>query len=661
LDISNILNYFNFSIKILKENMLKKLVLLTATILCLTLHASYAQSYPKEVKKLISRADNYYEVDEFHNALPLYIEAEKLVPKDPMISYRVAECYFELGHELKALPYLDASEKGNLKEPELLFMLGSANHKAHKFDKAITYLRNYKTHVNPKDKARLEEVDLLINNCSNGKEMVKNPKSKVVIKNLGPGINSPYNDFSPVVSADETILIFTSRRENTTGGKKDDSNEYFEDIYMSVKSDTVWTTAVNMGTTINSTSHDASVGLSPDGQELFIYRATPANGGDLYVSTLTGTVWSEPKPLGSTINTSAWEPSASTTADENIIFFTSNRKGGYGGRDIYMSRKLANGEFGPAVNLGPKINTKFDEDCPFIHADGKTLYFSSKGHKSMGGFDIFLCTIDLETGQITSEIENIGYPINTADDDVFFVWSADNKRAYFASEREGGYGLKDIYMLEREDADADLAVLKGKVISCDGATPVAATIIVTDLDTQQPVGIYNSNASSGRYTVILPAGKNYGVTVEAQGYLFYSKNIDIPKLDHYVEYKDEICLSKLKKGSTIVLRNVFFDVDKATLRKESEAELERLFKILTLNPSLKIEIGGHTDSDGSDLHNLKLSEARAKTVYDYLVAKGISKEMLRWKGFGESQPQVPNDTPENKQLNRRTEIKILEE
>ena len=644
--------------------MLKKIIILAIfSVLMSTIAANAQKSYTKEVKKLLEKGDGYLEVDDINGAIPYYLNAEKLVPKDPEISYKIAQCYFELRHEIKALPFLEAAKKGDIGEPDLLRMLGEAYHKAHMFDKAIVTLKTYRNMVSPKEKEVLEEIDLLINNCVNGKVMVQNPTSKITIKNLGPGVNTEFNDFAPVVSADEGTLIFTSRRDNTTGGGREASNnEWYEDIYMSVKSDTVWTTAVNMGPTINTASHDASVGLSPDGQELFIYRATPSNGGDLYLSTLTGTVWSEPKKLSSNINTSSYrEPSATTTSDENIILFTSDKKGGYGGLDIYMTTKQANGEFGPAINLGPKINTKYDEDCPFIHANGKSLYFSSKGHKSMGGYDIFLCTIDVKTGEILTEVENIGYPINTADDDVFFVWTADNKRAYFASEREGGFGEKDIYMLTREDADADLAVLKGKIISCDSKKPVAATIIVTDLTTQEIVGIYNSNASSGKYTVILPAGKNYGITVEAQGYLFYSKNIDIPKLDHYVEYKDEICLSKLKKGTTIVLRNVFFDVDKATLRKESEDELERLEKILKLNPTIQIEIAGHTDSDGSDEHNLKLSDARAKAVVDYLIAKGVDKAMLKWVGYGESKPQVANDTPENKQLNRRTEIKILEE
>jgi outer membrane protein OmpA-like peptidoglycan-associated protein len=394
---------------------------------------------------------------------------------------------------------------------------------------------------------------------------------------------------------------------------------------------------------------------------MFVYRHNKVDGGDLYISELKGTEWSSPKNLGPNINTKAWEPSASITSDERVLFFVSTKPGGFGGRDIYMSRKLPNGEFALSVNLGPKINTEFEEDCPFIHADGKTLYFSSKSKKSMGGFDIFSCTINTETGQVLTDPVNIGYPINTAGDDVFFVWSADNKRAYFSSVREGGYGDKDLYVLERDDANAALVVFKGRVISCMENTPVGATIIVLDNATGKPVGIYNSNSSTGKYTIVLPAGKNYGISVEAPGYLFYSKNIDIPFLNHYMEILDTVCMDPIKIGKKIVLRNVFFDLDKATLRSESEAELERLHEILVKNPHIKIQILGHTDSDGSDEHNLRLSDARAKSVVDYMVKKGVDVGRMKFHGFGETKPVAPNDTPENKQLNRRTEFEILEE
>ncbi|MBC7451117.1 MAG: PD40 domain-containing protein, partial [Cytophagales bacterium] len=491
------------------------------------------------------------------------------------------------------------------------------------------------------------------------KALMANPVS-VRIDNASEVINSEYDEKSPSITADGRTLIFTSRRPNTTGGKIDPVDGfYYEDLYQSTKVNGKWTAPIDIGNGINTEKHDACVAISPDGMELIIYRNSGNDGGDLYVSTLNGSIWNIPKKYGKTINTNDWEPSASITADEKTIFFTSDRIGGRGGMDIYMTKLLPSGEFGPAILLGPKINTPLDEDAPFIHADGKTLYFSSKGHKSMGGYDIFSCTINTDNGEVLTEPKNIGYPINTADNDVFFVWSADGKRAYFSSIREGGYGEKDIYMLEREESKVALAVLKGLIVSCDLNKPVAATIQVTDLTTQKLVGVYNSNSKTGKYTVVLPAGKNYGISVEAPGYLFQSKNIDIPSLETYLEIVDTICLSQMKVGTSIVLRNVFFDVNKSILRPESVQELDRLTDILKKNPSLKIEISGHTDSDGNDDANLKLSNDRAKAVVDYLIAKGIPANRLTWKGYGETAPMAQNDTPENKQQNRRTEFKVL--
>lgn len=640
-----------------------RLTVICIVTLLITVQQGWAQKLSKESQKTLKEANLAYDGEEYLIALPLFLQVYKEIPADPELNFKIGKCYHEGNHETVALTYLEKSKKGDWDDPELLYLLGHAYHKAHKFDQAIAYFNQYKSLLDPKKNPdEYNEIPQLIQYCKNGKEMVAKPKSKIRIVNLGKEINSQYIEHTPVISADESLLIFTSCRETNIGGEKSDvTGYYYEDLYTSVKSDTSWSTAVNMGTIVNTNKADATVGLSADGHELLIYRDDGHNNGDLFRSVLTGTVWSEPKPFGHTVNTHHREPHGSITADDKVLFFVSDRPGGFGGLDIYMSKRLENGDFGPAKNLGPKVNTKSDEHGTFIHADGKTLYFSSRGHKSMGGYDIFQTTINVETGEILSEVENVGYPINTADDDVFFVWTADNKRAYFASEREGGFGETDIYMLIREDADADLAVLKGTILSCEGKQPVAATIIVTDLATGKAIGVYNSNTSTGKYTVILPAGKNYGITVEAPHYLFYSKNIDIPKLDHYVEIKDEICLDRLKKGGKIVLRNVFFDVDKATLRKESEDELERLHKILDLNPHMQIEIDGHTDSDGGDDHNLKLSEGRAKAVVDYLISKGVPKGNLTWKGYGETQPQVPNDTPENKQLNRRTEIKIIEE
>jgi outer membrane protein OmpA-like peptidoglycan-associated protein len=617
---------------------------------------SYSQS--KEALKNYNKGKDFYDVDEFDNALPFFEKAVSLAPQEPDLNYFTGKTLQKLNHEVRSLPYLVNAKKYGSEEKDLDFLLGIAYHYAHKFDEAIAAFNSYRSNTKRISPEINEEINKRIAECNSGKELIKKPV-EVVIKNLGGTVNSKFADYVPAVSADEQVLIFTSRRDNSTGGKTDESGQYFEDIYISNKvNDSTWGAPVQLPNNINTATHDACVGLSPDGMELFIYK--DENSGDLYYSSLEGKTWSNPKSLGNNINSPSWEPSASTNATENLIFFTSNRKGGYGNRDIYVTKKQANGEFGPAVNLGPKINTEYDEDSPFIHADGKTLYFSSKGHKSMGGFDIFYCTINPETGEVLTDPINMGYPINTADDEVFFVWTADGKRAYFSSEREGGYGEKDLYVLSRKESDAALVVLKGKITACDTKAALGANITVSDLATQKVIGVYTSNSNTGRYTVILPAGKNYAIAVESNGYLFYSKNIDIPKLDKFKEIQDAICLEKIKVGKKIVLRNIFFDYNKSTLRPESEEELKRLLEILHDNKAIHIQIGGHTDSDGNDDYNLKLSDARAKSVVDYLIAKGIDQSRLTYKGFGETLPIAPNDTPENKQLNRRTEFQITQ-
>jgi len=644
-----------------------KLWLLSLVLFFLTATEALAQKDKEKEKQyaaLLEKAEYHLLSDEYDEAIPFLLDAYKLKPNADCAK-QLSDTYYLNKQYGNMLPYLELAKAGGLTDKDYAYRQGLGLHAVHKFDEAIQSFTQFKSTLKAGDE-RIPEVDRYIKYCQNGKELVKNPV-KVKIKNLGPVINSKYPDYVPAISADETVLVFTSRRKGGTGDdekspKKDpQDNQYFEDIYISVKADdTTWTTPqILAGSGINTESHDAAVGLSPDGQELFIYKVTGKDGGDLYQSTLVGSVWSAPKNLGPNINTASWEPSASTTSDEKVLFFTSDKKGGFGGRDIYMAKVEPDAFFALAVYLGPNIPPPLAVDAPFIHADGKTLYFSSKGHTSMGGFDIFYCTINTETGDISAEPKNIGYPINTSGDDVFFVWSADNKRAYFSSAREGGYGDKDLYLLERDEAKSELVVFKGTIMSCEKDKAVGGTILVTDLGTGKAVGIYTSNVTTGKYTVILPAGKNYAITVEAPGYAFYSKNINIPHLDHYVEMKDSICLDPLEIGTVFVLNNVFFDVDKATLRPESLTELDRLYDILLKNPSIRIRISGHTDSDGSEEHNLKLSDSRAHAVKDFLVAKGIAATRLEYKGFGEGSPVKPNDTPENKQLNRRTEIEVI--
>ena len=619
-----------------------------------------AQNIPKEARNYLEEAKLYYDQADYIKSLEQYQAAYKFAPTDPGINYSIALCYINTYSYDSALKYLLAA-KGTIKDPMFDYYLGIAYHANSKIPEAMSSLQTFRSTLRTSDKELLAQTDKYLTYCTNAQNLMAKPV-KMTISNLGNTVNSKYPDYNPAISVDESTIIYTSRRANSTGGLISEMDgHYFEDIYMSNKnSNNTWGNSIQIDQTINTASHDACVGLSSEGQTMIVYKAD--GGGDLYYSTLSGTTWNKPVSFGKSINTDAWEACGNFSADGNYLFFVSNKKGGFGGTDIYWSKKNADGTWGLPVNMGPGINTKEDEFSPYLHADNKTFYFSSQAHTSMGGFDIFQATIDLSVSPIAvkSIPENLGYPINTVGDEIYFVWSADNKRAYFSSAREGGLGDKDLYMLERPEAKAALVLLKGTISDCKTKEFIQASINVTDIESGKSLGKYTSNSSTGKYIVTLPAGKNYAINVEAKGYLFYSKNIDIPKLDSYKEIDDVICLDKIDIGTTIVLNNVFFDVNKATLRKESETELDKLFDILSKNPKIKIEVAGHTDSDGDPQANRTLSDARAHAVKDYLIAKGISADRIIYTGHGEDKPVAPNDTPENKQLNRRTEIKILE-
>jgi len=622
---------------------------------------TFAQTLPKEARNYMEEGKMYYDGANYLKALDQYLSAYKFAPNDPGINYSIALCYINTYSYDKALKYLLPAKNAGIKDPMMDYYLGVAYHANTKIPEALASLNAFKATLRSSDKELLAQANKCITYCDNAKVLMVKPV-QMTITNLGATVNSPYPDYNPAISVDESTIIYTSRRPNSTGGLVSEMDgHYFEDIYISNKlANKSWGNSQQMSSTINTESHDACVGLSSEGQTMIVYKDD--GGGDLYYSTLSGVNWGKPVSFGKTINTDGWEACGNFSPDGNYLFFVSNKKGGFGGTDIYCSKKNADGTWGAPVNMGPGINTMEDEFSPYLHADGKTFYFSSQGHTSMGGFDIFQSTIDIATTPIThiSKPENLGYPINTVGDEIYFVWSADNKRAYFSSARDGGLGDKDLYLLERPVAKAALVLLKGTISDCKTKEFIQANISVTDIEAGKLIGKYVSNSSTGKYVVTLPAGKNYAITVEAKGYLFNSKNINIPHLENFKEIDDVICLDKIDIGTTIVLNNVFFDVNKATLRKESESELDKLYDILSKNPKIKIEVAGHTDSDGDPQANLTLSDARAHAVKDYLIAKGISADRIIFVGHGESKPVAPNDTPENKQLNRRTEIKILE-
>jgi outer membrane protein OmpA-like peptidoglycan-associated protein len=624
----------------------------------------------KAALKNIQEGDAFYFSNIYSKALEKFSEANTFNPKNAELNSKIGDCYLHTGEYKKAQNSLEKAYQLN---PDMdgffLYLLGKTYHVNNNFESAIDLYKKAKSKGSKLNSSALESASKKIEECEFGKDLVAS-SVKVIITNVGNLINSTNHEYVPVITADESEMFFTSRRENTTGGKRDYAiDDYYEDIYYSTKEKDAWSEAVNIGSPINSEFHDATVGLSIDGQKLFIYRDNAKGDGNILVTERTGNSWSDPEELPSPINSKHQETSACFSYTGKTIYFVSDRPGGFGGKDIYKSDIDEKGKWGDAQNLGATINTAFDEDAIFLHADGKTLYFSSKGHQTMGGYDIFKSVN--EKNKWSTPV-NLGYPINSADDDVCFVLAANGKYGYYTSEKAEGQGKKDIYKLtfEVKDDKPRLTLLKGIVYDSKSKELLSAQIEIFDNTENKLVSAYHSNSATGKYIVSLPAGHDYGISVRKEGYLFYSQNINIPDTAAFQEIKKDIGLDKIETGKKVVLMNIFYDYNKSSLRASSFNELDKVVELLNKNPKMKVELGAHSDSRGSDAYNLKLSQDRAQSCVDYLTSKGINKARLNAKGYGESKPIISETdinnlkTDEEKekahQQNRRTEFKILE-
>jgi hypothetical protein len=518
--------------------------------------ASQAQANRNDSKEIYEAAEQYFVDENYSAALPLYLRLDSIAKGNADINFKIGFCYLNSStYKTKSIPYLEEaikniSEKytgGNLKETtapvSTYYYLAKAYHLNYEWDKAIAMYEKYISVLgdDPKNAKDVEDTRHDIETCNYGKELVKAPL-KVIISNLGPNVNSEYPDFSPVVSLDEQTLIFTSRRKGGATDEKLPNGQYLEDIYVSKFVNDLWEKAVSIGTTINTPKHEATINLSADGQKLLIYKDEA--GGNIYVSELKGSEWGVPVLLEAPVNGPNWEPHACFTSDNRALYFVSDRPGGFGGRDIYKCLRLPSGKWGPAQNLGEKINTKYDEDGIFIHPDGKQIYFSSKGHKSMGGFDIFTSKIDDENGY-WSEPVNYGYPVNTTDDDVFLITSVDGKRAYFSSDKEGGLGEKDIYMIDfPEFQPRDITILVGKIINNSGNSIANNNIYIINTATNDTLQILNANSTTGKYGANLPIGSSYKTIYTINGKEFFSEVLDAPKGGGYNVIRREIPFDK---------------------------------------------------------------------------------------------------------------------
>ncbi len=497
-----------------------------------------------------------------------------------------------------------------------------------------------------------------IKNCDFAIEAVKNPVPFSPVS-VGDGINTPDDEYWPSITADGQMLTFT--RQSTSRERIQGYSIAQEDFYISYLEDNNWQKAFNAGAPLNTRQNEGAQSLSSDGSYMY-FTACERPGGrgscDIFFSAYYDGKWSMPVNVGNPVNTKYWESQPSISADGKTLYFSSSRPGGLGGKDIWYSRIGDRGQWLTPVNMGNTINTPGDEMSPFIHFDGKTLYYSSDGLPGMGGFDIFFTRMKPDSSW--TEPKNLGYPINTYTDDTGLVIESNGQKAYFSSKRDGQYGKNIFSFYLHESIRPDpVAYLKGKVIDKDSGKRLIADYELINLSTGKSV-LVNTSDENGNFLVCLPSGFNYGLNVRKKGYLFYSENFMLEGSHPVIKpYLKQISLSPLKVGESMLLANVFFEVDSWLLKKESMKELNNLLTLLTENKDIIIEIGGYTDATGTDEHNQILSEKRAVAVVDFLIEKGIASERLKYKGYGNSSPKGDNITSEGRKLNRRTEVLII--
>ncbi len=647
----------------------------------------------KEAWKSIKEADNYYEQGKgtFDLARDLYLFAHQYNPENAELNYKLGACYLFTDNKYEAINYL---HKAYLLNPDVStdihLMLGQAFQLVLEFDLAVEHYNSHMEKLEPLE--RVEYSAFLakrVSECQYGKELSQNPL-RVIIQNLGENVNSKYDDYNPVFAYQDSALFFTSRRPSGRARRNPIDNKYNEDIFMSLANGKDLDTARLLKKPFNTKHNDALVGISSEGSQLFVYRGN-IDGGDIQVTSFRQDKgkWAKPKSIRRKLSSKEGETSACLSSDGTELYFVSrNEKLTKGGKDILVSRLDSKGKWAEPQNLSGLINTEYDEEGVFISGNGRYLYFASKGHNSMGGYDIFRS--ERESNGAWSTPENLGYPINTPDDEVFYITDSAGVYGYYSAIREGGMGAKDIYKVIYLGSEKELLfrtedelvagpdpvktgfltkprlleldtsfILVGQVLDTVGETaPIVAKMTFIDPNTGTSDAFVISDAS-GNYTARLPEPKIYGVEINAAGYLYFLDILDLTSSASDEQLRRDFYLKKVEVGTKVVLDNIYFETGKAVLQSESFDALDQVLRFLENNPTMKLEISGHTDNTGSLRINQKLSRDRAKAVVDYLVSSGVSADMLVYKGYADSQPVAPNDTAEGRERNRRVEFKVL--
>jgi len=581
--------------------MKKSVVTLLMLVTALTM---YAQS----AKEFLKKGGQQYKAKEYENALKTYKEGLKLYPEDAKLNLQTGLTYLSMPNKKESLTYLQTAFTLNpAVDPDIYYYLGLSYQSNHQYKSAQEFFAEYKR----RSKKAAAIADAKIRQSQFADSLTRIP-SDVVVENIGKAINSTFHEYSPLMSADGNTLIFTSNRP-TEGST---ALSAFEDIYISKKVNGNWTKPVKISPNINIEFNDAAASISPDGKTLVLYYEY--GGGDIYVSKSNDEGWTKPVALNSNINgPMSWETSAFLTDDGKHLYFSSNREGGFGNLDIYVSEMDQTGDWGKANNLGPVINTTGREDSPALDPDGTTLYFSSDGHLSMGGTDIFKS--EFRDGKWQKPV-NLGYPINSVEDDSFFAVSADRRRAYFSTLREEGNA--EIYTLTFIEPQQQLA---------DVIAPAAAA---PNLSTTTPEVAATDDNKPDEEEPPVAASRSVGVAKNNPP----EQNIPV------------------SLGRTFL----FFDIGKDILKNESVTQLEGLHSLLNQDQQVDLLIEGHTDNTGSDLLNQALSVARANAVAKFLTKRGVDPQRLSVKAYGASRPLVSNDDEKGgREINRRIEISVM--
>lgn len=498
-----------------------------------------------------------------------------------------------------------------------------------------------------------------IDDCEYALEAIKYPVSFDPL-NLGDSVNTSQDEYWPAITADDKMLFFT--RQIGAEARNGRAGQGHEDFYYSYRINGEWSIAVNAGQPLNTMYNEGAQTLEAGGNYMYFTACNRKDGQgscDIYYSAASNGKWKKGINIGSPVNSRHWESQPSLSPDGRRLYFVSNRPGGFGGMDLWVSTMIKDGKWSEPVNMGDKINTPGDEMSPFIHFDNRTLYFSSNGRPCMGGFDIFMSRMDKDS--VWSEPENLGYPINTQTDEIGLIINSSGTIAYFSSEISPQKG-RDLFSFEvPEHIRPDpVSYFKGTVRDENTGKKLKASYELINLNTGKKE-VVSSTDIRGDFLVCLPSDFNYGINVNSPGYLFYSETFMLQAEHSSIEpFEKTILLSPIKIGEQMSLHNVFFDLDSWVLREESLPELGNLFKLLEDNPDLVVEIGGHTDSTGTEEYNYNLSEQRARVVRDFLINKGIEPARLKYRGYGESEPLNDNSTEEGMRKNRRTEIKVIE-